>query len=598
MKFRHIAHNNYRILHTIFKTVPSLFFVTSIKSILLAVIDPLFTIWYFKYIIDAVITQTPIVEILMITIILCGMVVGKQAIVSWYNKVFYPAKALVLRKKMRETMYNKLSKIDISNYDDNESYEKITRAMNELNSRPLAVFDTFFNIIESSVILIASLTIILQIDVFILVFSLISLIISLLFNLKYNKISYRSNMSQIADNRKIDYVHRVLYLKDYSQDIRCTGLPHLLFGMMNNGFAGIAQTYKRENKKLMCADMLPQIISLIATISSIFYIIYKISLNQITVGSFAALLNGSQSVVATIGGLLQFIPGFQKHSMYLDNLYYVFDVKNKIQSGPKRVNNEISSIEFKNVYFKYPNSDHYVLKNLSMRICKGEMVGIVGHNGAGKSTLIKLLLRMYDPTEGKILLNGIDYREYDLDDLRHSIGTVFQNYYVYPFTINENITMDNSETEKKVEIENILQDVGLLEKMQKLDPTMQKQLSNEFEKGIVLSGGEQQKIAIARVLYKSNPVVVMDEPSSALDPVAEAEIINIIFNYFKGRTVFMVSHRLSTTKKCDKIIHISDGSIIECGSHEQLMANGGAYSKLFNIQAENYVDDTTENERN
>ena len=591
---KHIIKNNLRAFHIIRKTIPSLVFMTMFKSIVLAIIEPLMTIWYFRYVLDAVMMQVPIRQILTITLIMCILVVGKQLYSSWYDKVFYPAKALILRKKMREEMYHKLVDIDISNYDNSESYEKISRAMNEIDSRILSVFQTAANTIESSVILITSLGIVLQIDLFILLFSILSLIISILFNIGYNNIDYHSRMAQVSDNREIDYVHRILNLKDYSQDIRTTGLSSLLFGMLNRAYLNLHKTYKQENPKLMIYDALPQAIILTSTIASIFYIIFRISLGYISVGSFAALLNGSQSVTATISGLFVFIPQFQQHSLYLDNVFEILDCQNYITSGKKNFHGDFSTIEFKNVSFQYPNSDIYVLKDISFKIHKGEMVGIVGHNGAGKSTLIKLLLRLYDPTEGVILLDGVDYKEYNTQDLRNSIGTVFQNYFVYPFTIYENIAMGYVEAEQNTKIDIILKDISLYEKIHNIDLNMNKCLSNEFENGIVLSGGEQQKVAIARVLYKANPIVVMDEPSSALDPISEAEIIDLVYQQFKGRAVFMISHRLSTTKNCDIILHMSKGKIIEYGSHEQLMKHGGAYCDLFNLQAERYMSDSKE----
>ena len=283
------------------------------------------------------------------------------------SKVFYPAKALILRKKMREEMYHKLVDIDISNYDNSESYEKISRAMNEIDSRILSVFQTAANTIESSVILITSLGIVLQIDLFILLFSILSLIISILFNIGYNNIDYHSRMAQVSDNREIDYVHRILNLKDYSQDIRTTGLSSLLFGMLNRAYLNLHKTYKQENPKLMIYDALPQAIVLTSTIASIFYIIFRISLGYISVGSFAALLNGSQSVTATISGLFVFIPQFQQHSLYLDNVFEILDCQNYITSGKKSFHGDFSTIEFKNVSFQYPNSDIYEIGRASCR---------------------------------------------------------------------------------------------------------------------------------------------------------------------------------------------------------------------------------------
>lgn len=400
-------------------------------------------------------------------------------------------------------------------------------------------------------------------------------------------------MSQVYHNRKIDYVHRVLNLKDYSQDVRTTKLPILLFDMMDKAFNGLGETYREKKNKLMQYDILPQSITLVSTILSIFYIIIRISLGQITVGSFAALLNGSQSVTATISGLFQFIPSFQQHSMYLDNLYEVLDKHETIISGNRKVLKEdIYEIEFSNVSFRYPNSEQYVLKNLSFKVKAGEKIGIVGHNGAGKTTLIKLLLRLYDPTEGDVFLNGLNYKQYDLKSLREVIGTVFQNYFVYPFPIYENVSLGFSDIKQRAEIDSILKDINLYEKINVLDSETEKQLSNEFENGLELSRGEQQKVSIARVLFNSSPIVVMDEPSSALDPQSEAEIVSLISKKFRTNTVFIVSHRLSTTKMCDNIIHIANGTIIECGSHEQLMACGGEYSRLYNLQAESYTNNS------
>lgn len=596
MKIKHIIQNNFRALRIVQQTTPSLFFVTLIKSVLLSTIDPLFTIWYFKYMIDAVVTNRPMQEILTITIIISLLVISKQIFISWYNKSFFPLKSLLLRKKMRELLYKKLTEIDIANYDNNESYEKINRAMREVDGRPLAVFHTFFNIIESSVILVTSLSIVLQIDLFILLFSIVSLLVGILFNIANNKTNYNFNMSQVSHNRKIDYVHRVLNLKDYSQDVRTSKIQVLLFDMMDKAFDGLKTSHRENKSKLMLYDVLPQSITLLSTIISIFYIIIRISLGQITVGSFAALLNGSQSVTATISGLFQFIPSFQQHSLYLDNIFEVLDRHKAIESGNRKIINDISMIEFKNVSFRYPNSEQYVLRNISFKIKSGQKIGIVGHNGAGKSTLIKLLLRLYDPTEGEILLNNINYREYDLNSLRKTIGAVFQNYFVYPFSVYENVSLNHIDEKEKINIDLVLKEINLYEKIYGLDPEMRKQLSNEFEKGIELSRGEQQKLSIARILFNSAPIAIMDEPSSALDPISETELVRLMFTRFKSNILFIVSHRLSTTRMCDNIIHLANGTIVECGSHEQLMGLGGEYSKLFNLQAEHYIESSRKEE--
>lgn len=252
----------------------------------------------------------------------------------------------------------------------------------------------------------------------------------------------------------------------------------------------------------------------------------------------------------------------------------------------KRNDNEYS-LEFQNVSFRYPGAEGYVLKNINLKFKIGEKLALVGQNGAGKTTLIKLLLRLYEPTEGQILLNGIDIRLYDYREYMTIFGVVFQDYQLFDFPLDENIACSEEPDEKRVA--EVLEKVGLTERVAKMKNGVHTVLSHETaEEGENLSGGEAQKVAIARALYKDAPFVILDEPTAALDPIAEAEIYENFRELVGDKTSIYISHRMSSCRFCDRIIVLSDGGIAEEGTHEELLQEDGLYAKLYNTQAQYY----------
>lgn len=250
-----------------------------------------------------------------------------------------------------------------------------------------------------------------------------------------------------------------------------------------------------------------------------------------------------------------------------------------------------AEIVFENVSFIYPNQEKKSLSNINLTIKKGERISIVGENGAGKTTFIKLLLRLYEPTEGRILFNGIDIRDIDYQDYQKIFSTVFQDYKLFAFRIIDNITsLEGNEAEKE-KVMKCLEKAGLSSKIEKLEHGLDTYLYNIYdEEGIELSGGESQKLAIARALYKDSPIVILDEPTAALDPRAEYEIYTRFLALVESKTSIFISHRLSSTKLCDRIVLFKDGSIEETGTHNELLQKGGLYAELFRMQAQFYFD--------
>ena len=275
-------------------------------------------------------------------------------------------------------------------------------------------------------------------------------------------------------------------------------------------------------------------------------------------------------------------------ALYFQNLREFFEYEPKITSGDK-MPGKFESIEFREVSFRYPSAEKYSLENISFSINTGETFALVGVNGAGKSTLVKLLLRFYDVTEGEILYNGINIKEYDLDAYRNIFGAVFQDYKNFAISVYENVMCHECSDEEKEIAEKALKQSGIWEKISSLPKGADTVLTREFDKnGIGLSGGENQKVSAARLFAKDFEFAVLDEPSSALDPIAEYKMYENLIEVTKDKTVLYISHRLSSAVLSDKIIVIGNGKVLEQGSHSELMEKDGKYKEMFTLQASSY----------
>ena len=303
--------------------------------------------------------------------------------------------------------------------------------------------------------------------------------------------------------------------------------------------------------------------------------------------------------------LLNSITNFLNNSRYVDDFRSFYEMPELRQNLPDKKTNlpklqpqSHYEFEFQNVSFKYPRAERFALQNVSIKIKAGERLAVVGLNGAGKSTFIKLLLRLYQPTEGKILLNGIDIQTYDLNSYFKIFAPVFQEVNLFAMSFAENVSMKSLEnTDKDLAHQSVVQS-GLEEKLDTLEKGLDTQLLKViYDDGIDLSGGQKQKLALARALYKNSPVVVLDEPTAALDAIAESKLYSDFDKLIGGKTSIYISHRLSSTQFCNNVAMFKDGKLIEYGTHESLLKQNGEYANMFKIQAQYYVDagETNEN---
>lgn len=405
--------------------------------------------------------------------------------------------------------------------------------------------------------------------------------------------------------RKRWYMDIALGDFSYAKDIRMFGLKNYLthkFQEINK----IRFNYQKKNNRVwLLVSIASSFFWVISQVLIYIYLIRCIFAKTITIGNFTLYLSATATFFECVMSLLNSITNFLNNSRYVDDFRSFYEMPEFRQNLPDQKTNlpklqpqSYYEFEFQNVSFKYPRAERFALQNVSIKIKAGERLAVVGLNGAGKSTFIKLLLRLYQPTEGKILLNGIDIQTYDLNSYFKIFAPVFQEVNLFAMSFAENVSMKSLEnTDKDLAHQSVVQS-GLEEKLDSLEKGLDTQLLKViYDDGIDLSGGQKQKLALARALYKNSPVVVLDEPTAALDAIAESKLYSDFDKLIGGKTSIYISHRLSSTQFCNNVAMFKDGKLIEYGTHESLLKQNGEYANMFKIQAQYYVDagETNEN---
>ena len=348
---------------------------------------------------------------------------------------------------------------------------------------------------------------------------------------------------------------------------------------------------KKYGRKLTMLSYISNIFQKVLTFDGLYlsYLLYQtFYLNNFGYGTLIALYNSSSNLKQNIDRLIGSIPQFQNHSLYIKKLRTFLNSINDLNDDGNSMLPQAGDILLDNVSFSYPSSNECTLNEISMHIKKGEKIALVGYNGAGKSTLVKLIMRLYDPTSGNIYYRNLAINNYPLEEYRKCFGVVFQESELIAATLGENITMSTELINKSKAI-NVLKKTDLYNRYASFENDFNTQLTKEFDnEGVNLSGGESQKVTLSRALYSDPSILILDEPSSSLDPIAEYQINQTILNIAKDKTVIIITHRLSTTKFVDKIYMIENGKIIESGTHDELMKNNGKYAEMFNLQASKY----------
>jgi ATP-binding cassette, subfamily B, bacterial len=421
---------------------------------------------------------------------------------------------------------------------------------------------------------------------------LIATIPGILIRFKYTGKVYRRINEWTERERQADYFHTLLTTEPFAKEIRLFNLGHLF----SQWFQKLRRSIRQEKIQLATQqssiDIITHSSATIAVAIACGITAHQTIQGTITLGGFVMYYQAFQRGQGFLRELLSHMVSLYEHSLFLQDFYQFLDLKPTIitpaQPQPLPITWK-SGIRLENVSFNYTHSQRSVLKNINLTIAPGEVIAIVGANGAGKSTLIKLLCRLYDPTAGKITLDGEDLSQYSPTDLHRQISVLFQDYIQYQLTVRENIWLGDTEVEPSTErIWSAACAAGAKIAIDRLPQGLDTRLGNWFEQGEELSIGQWQKIALARAFLRDAQLIILDEPTSALDPHAEAEVFDRFRQLVKGRTAIVISHRLSTIKMVDRILVLSDGQISECGSHNELMEKQGLYARLFTTQAQHY----------
>ena len=489
-------------------------------------------------------------------------------------------------------IFKKAQEVELGCYENPEFFDKYNRATWVVDK------SGFKRIIEGSAWTIGSLVslvllvvYLVSIDPFLLVFLLCPIVV-IAFRVFKNNMELEKEKEMTPYERQKDYIRRTILLKDFAKEIKTTNIFVVIEKRFRRAIEKNIAVIKKYGWKIAMLECVSDYFAEIIPVTGGFiYGCYRLMVvGDIPISEFSVLVSAITTCRNKLNQLAYYFAMQQKHCLWVQNLREFLEYEPKIQSGDITPE-EFSCLEFKNVSFRYKDDGDYIVKNVSFKIEKGQTIAVVGHNGAGKTTLSKLIMRFYDVTEGEILYNGINIKEYKLLEYREKFASVFQDYRVFAMTVSENVLTEEVTDENRETAVKALKMAGAYEKIGRLPNKENSLLTKEFDsEGVLLSGGETQKVTIARIFARNFDVAILDEPSSALDPVAESKMYDALIEGTKGKTVIYISHRLSSATRADNILVFNKGVLSENGTHTELMENGGEYCEMFTIQASGYKE--------
>ena len=491
--------------------------------------------------------------------------------------------------------------LELHFFEDSEFYDKMQNARRQSEYRALAIINGGFMLLQNLITLVSFVVILLSFNIWIALILFGATLPSFVVQSRYGRLRFRLQNWRAPESRRMQYLEHLLTVDTSVKEIKLFNLGPPLIKKYDEIFWKIFN----EDRKLAWRSTGVSLIWALFR-SATFYGAYAwiISLTAakiITLGGMTLYLTLFRQSQGTFQGLLDNVGQLFENGLFMDNLFSFLALKPMSESvAPASPKNGVAAgIEFRNVSFRYPSmtreikgsaeAGRWALRGLNLKISAGEKIALVGENGAGKTTLIKLLTRLYDPTEGEIFLDGINLKDYPLTELRHKVGVIFQDYVKYQTTLKENIGYGSIENmEETAQIKKAAGQGGADDLISILPEGLETMLGHWFEGGQDLSGGQWQKIALSRAFMRDAEVLVLDEPTSALDAEREYEIFQRFRKLTEGKTAILISHRFSTVRMADRILVIKDGGVSEQGSHAQLLSQGGVYSRLFTLQAEGY----------
>ena len=488
-------------------------------------------------------------------------------------------------------VFSKAADVDLQCYDDTKFYNDYVYSVEDSSSRPLLFIDSVSQLLQTIFTVSLSGLYVIFNDPILLIFAVIPILGDSFIRTKMNKARAERTSLIIPEKRKVDYVKRTSYLRENAMDIRTTKIHLVLAKLFQNGVDNIIDIYKKYSRRFIGMYFFSDCLTHLNNTLVILYLIYKIVvLKTLTAGDFIAIKEAVSLVSSNLGKIMERVQIFQEHSIYIRRFRTFCEYKNTVIFGTfdlPDLQGSAFDLSMNQVSFAY-HQENEILHQMNLSVKKGELIGIVGSNGAGKSTLIKLLLHMYDPTSGSVEIRGENIKKFQKKDYLSQFGTVFQEHNSYAITFRDNIAFESDLSDCEMnKMKEVLHSLNFDDFLQFINKPII--LTKEFtEDGLVLSGGQSQKIALARALYRDSSILILDEPTSALDAIAEYHLMKILRQVAKDQAVVMISHRLSSVRDADCIYFMENGRIVEYGTHDELMKKQGQYCEMFTIQANAY----------
>jgi ATP-binding cassette subfamily B protein len=492
---------------------------------------------------------------------------------------------------IQEILHAKSVEVDLEYYENFQYYEVLHRAQNQAISRPNQIVDGLFQLGQSSLSLLAVVGLMVSLSWIVALVLLLTGLPTAYVRWKYSRKLYKMQMDYTIKERKAWYHHWLLTSGDHAKEVRLFDLgPKFI-----NRYRDLREELRDQSlsliKKRSLADLITQSVALVAVFGSLAYIANQALKGAITVGEMVMFFGAVQQSRSFLNSFFASLTGLYENNLFLTDLYKFLDLEPKVKDPiqPQQIPRPVrKGIHFHNVSFSYSGSDKLVLDRVNLSIGPGETVALVGENGSGKTTLAKLLCRLYDPTIGEITLDGINLRDFKTTDLRRDIGILFQDFARYNFTARENIILGRADLPSDNEMIKAAEFSGAVGFISRLESGYDTVLGRWFEEGTELSVGEWQKVALARAFIRNSQIIILDEPTSSLDPHAEDEVICKFKDLAKGKMSLIISHRLSTASIADRIYFMKAGCVEESGTHLELINKGGRYARMFEIQARHY----------
>jgi ATP-binding cassette subfamily B protein len=523
---------------------------------------------------------------------LAGLVALLNAVCKSISQLIHEAQSQVITDRISDILHAKSVEVDLEYYENPRYFDTLHRAQQEAPSRPTHIVNGLVQVGQNSLSLLAMAGLLFSFHWSVAVILFIAVIPGIFVRLKYSGRMFRWQREQTPTERQSWYYHWMLTGDWHAKEIRLFNLGALFI----RRFRDLRRRLRRERieiaRKRSIAELAAQTIATLAVFGSYAFIAYRTVQGNISLGDLVMYTQAFQRGQGFLQQILSGLAGLYEDNLFLSNFYEFLDLKPKVipPQHPKPIPRPMKTgIVFDRVSFRYPGVDRTALKDISLSIGPGEHVALVGENGAGKTTLIKLLCRLYDPMGGAITLDGIALGEYDIKGLRREISVILQDYARYHTTARENIWFgDISVLHEGPRMMEAARQSGANRVIEKLPAGYETILGKWFEDGEELSIGEWQKVALARAFMRNSQIIVLDEPTSSLDAMAEYEVFQKFRDLARGRTAILISHRFSTVRMADRIFVLENGRLTDSGTHDELMHRGGTYSRLYEAQASHY----------